>query len=55
MEESKEEIKTNRDFWINKIENNISRDVKVNKELSSEGWTILRFWTKEIKNSTNPL
>lgn len=41
-------IKSNREFWWNKIEGNIKRDKVVNKELKRQGWIILRFWGKEI-------
>lgn len=44
----KEDIKSRRDFWIPKIERNIQRDIEVNETLRSEGWTVLRFWGKEI-------
>lgn len=44
-------IKSNRDFWIPKIESNIERDKKVNEALKAEGWTVLRFWRNEIKNN----
>lgn len=44
------EIKSNRDFWIAKIERNIQRDKEVNAFLTEAGWTILRFWGKEIKH-----
>lgn len=44
-------IKSNRDFWIPKIERNIERDKKVNEALKAEGWTVLRFWGNEIKNN----
>ena len=43
-------IKSNRDFWVAKIERNIERDKEVNEYLSHEGWTILRFWGKQIQN-----
>lgn len=49
---SRESIGTNIDFWINKIERNIQRDIQVNKELEELGWVVLRFWGKEIKKST---
>jgi DNA mismatch endonuclease (patch repair protein) len=42
-------IKTNRSFWWIKIGNNIKRDIKVNRQLKKEGWTILRFWSKDIE------
>ena len=47
-EQRKNDIKSNRDFWIPKIERNIERDKEVNSELQSQGWTVLRFWGKEI-------
>ena len=48
-EHRKNDIKTRRDFWIPKIERNIERDTEVNKTLEADGWTVLRFWGKEIK------
>lgn len=36
-------------FWIKKISGNIERDKKVNKQLKSEGWIVLRFWGEDIK------
>jgi len=41
--------KTNRKFWIKKIEGNIKRDKAVNKRLKSEGWTVIRFWGNDIE------
>ncbi len=49
-EDKKEEFKTNREFWVNKIERNIKRDKEVNEALRTAGWTVLRFWGNEIKN-----
>ena len=40
----KNDIKTNVDFWLQKIERNIRRDSEVNKQLCDTGWTVLRFW-----------
>lgn len=47
----KKEIKSNREFWIPKIERNIQRDIEVNEKLKSEGWTVIRFWGNDIKNN----
>jgi len=47
-ESRKDTIKTNKDFWIRKIENNIKRDEEVNKRLLDDGWIVLRFSDKEI-------
>ena len=44
-------IKTNRSFWWNKIEGNMRRDELVNKTLVDNGWTVLRFWTNEIRKN----
>lgn len=47
-ENEKTKFKTNKEFWINKIEKNIRRDEEVNLKLKEEGWTVIRFWGKEI-------
>jgi len=47
--DKKEKIKTNRGFWIPKIERNIQRDNKNNELLINEGWHILRFWESQIE------
>ncbi len=49
--EKKAKIKTNREYWIKKIEGNMNRDKRVNLALRKSGWTILRFWEKEIKQN----
>jgi DNA mismatch endonuclease Vsr len=46
----KNDHKTNKDFWHRKIERNIERDKQVNKILKSHGWTVLRFWGRDIEN-----
>ena len=48
-EHRKSDIKSNRDFWIPKIEKNIARDEKVNAALEADGWIVLRFWGQQIK------
>lgn len=45
------EIKSNREFWVAKIERNILRDAEVNEKLRSEGWIVLRFWGNDIKKN----
>jgi DNA mismatch endonuclease (patch repair protein) len=44
--QKKKRIHTNRAYWIPKIEKNIERDKKINQELESMGWTVIRFWEK---------
>jgi len=46
----KENIKSNRAFWIPKIERNMQRDREINRYYLSKGWTVLRFWDFEVKN-----
>lgn len=50
-ENKKNEIKSRREFWIPKIERNMQRDIEVTERLQSDGWTVLRFWGKEIKKN----
>lgn len=47
------EIKTRREFWIPKIERNMERDREVTEYLEANGWTVIRFWGKQIKQ--NPI
>lgn len=42
----------NSDFWINKISKNMNRDEDINKELLFLGWTVVRFWGKDILKNT---
>ena len=48
-EERKPKVKTNREFWIAKIERNMQRDQEVNAELKRIGYTVFRFWESEVK------
>ena len=50
-EEKKLKIKTNRDFWMPKIERNMQRDTENNTLLSEKGWKVMRFWEKETKTN----
>ena len=47
--EKKEKIKSNREYWIKKIEKNIARDKLNNQLLKEQNWIVLRFWEHEIK------
>ena len=47
--ERKGNIKTNKEFWIPKIERNLQRDREVNAALEALGFTVFRFWEREIK------
>lgn len=52
-EERKKDFKSHQKFWIPKIERNIERDLEVTIQLRDEGWTVLRFWGKEIIKNTS--
>lgn len=39
--------RTNRAYWLPKIERNIARDSMVNTALSSAGWSFVRIWEHE--------
>mgnify|MGYP002607544457 FL=1 len=43
----------NSDYWIKKISRNRERDEKVNKQLLFLGWTVIRFWGKDILKNTD--
>ena len=47
--QKKSSIRSNRDYWIEKIERNRSRDRLNEWALGCLGWTVLRFWGMEIK------
>ena len=51
--EKKENIKSNRGFWIPKIERNMQRDQEVNQALQQDGYQVFRFWQKDIKENLN--
>lgn len=41
----------NSEYWIGKISRNRERDDEVNKRLLFEGWTVIRFWGKDIQKN----
>ena len=44
---------THSEFWYGKIKRNMERDQEVDRNLHGEGWTVLRFWGKDIKKHTD--
>ena len=48
-ENRNQKIKSNREYWIPKIERNMARDQEVNAALEQEGWTVIRFWERQIR------
>jgi DNA mismatch endonuclease (patch repair protein) len=49
-EERKVRLKSNRDFWIDKIEKNMERDIRNNSDLYDLGFRVFRFWEHEVKH-----
>lgn len=39
--------KANAEWWREKLDKNMSRDIETTGHLTSEGWTVLRFWEHE--------
>ncbi len=50
-EEKKDRLKSNKEYWIEKIEENMARDERNDLLLSEMGWKPIHFWEKEVKNS----
>ena len=48
-ENRNQRIKSNREYWIPKIERNMARDEEINATLEAEGWTVIRFWKRQIR------
>ena len=44
----KSKLKHNVEYWQEKIEENISRDMRVDNALNALDWRVLRFWEKDI-------
>lgn len=38
-------------YWQEKIKKNMKRDLRINKELQKQGWTVMRFWGNQINKS----
>ena len=39
----------NSEYWLKKITRNMERDNEVDKQLLFRGWTVIRFWGRDIK------
>ena len=50
FEEIKNRLKSNKEFWLEKIERNMERDFEITQFLVEQGWAVLRFWDFEIEN-----
>lgn len=52
-EKRKPRLKSNREYWIEKIEENMTRDQRNDNELRALGWIVIRFWEKDVKRNLN--
>lgn len=41
----------NAPYWVEKIRGNVVRDRRQEDELRAQGWTVLRFWERDIRDS----
>ena len=48
FEKTKEKLKNNKDYWIEKIEENIQRDKRNDNLLRQMEWIPLHFWGREV-------
>lgn len=48
-ENRKEKLKSNKEYWVEKIEENLERDKRNDRLLKEQGWIPLHFWEKEAK------
>lgn len=53
-ETRKSRLRRNREYWIEKIEDNIMRDKRVDEQLRSMDWTPIHFWFKEALKDADP-
>ena len=47
------EKSNNSQYWISKISRNREHDDEINKRLLFEGWTVIRFWGKDIQKNAD--
>lgn len=50
-DKTKSQIKTNRAFWIPKIERNMQKDRSADRQLQDLGYTVFRFWADDVRKS----
>jgi DNA mismatch endonuclease (patch repair protein) len=50
-----QEPETRKEFWMKKIQSNVDRDKKVNKQLEDDRWTVLRFWEHDVRKNPDTI
>lgn len=47
-EKQRVERGSNSSYWVPKIERNMERDREIEAELNGLGWTVIRFWSRDV-------
>ena len=50
LSKTEAQLKTNRDYWSEKIQTNRKRDRDCDQKLAEAGYLVLRFWEHEIRH-----
>lgn len=50
---NREKLRNNKSYWIEKIEENIQRDIKNDNLLRQMDWIPLHFWSNDVKKYLN--
>lgn len=48
FEQRKTKLKNNKDYWIEKIQENINRDIRDDKLLKQMDWYPIHFWSNDV-------
>ena len=51
FEEKQNKLKNNREYWIEKIKENINRDKTNDELLRKQGWIAIHFWSKDVEKN----
>jgi DNA mismatch endonuclease Vsr len=38
----------NKEYWLRKVQTNINRDRRVNRQLRNAGWKVIRIWERDL-------
>ena len=45
--------KSNQNYWTEKIDKNLKRDKRINKELKENKWNVIRIWEHELNKDNH--
>ncbi len=46
---------TRKEFWMKKINANVRRDEENLRKLTSDGWTVMRFWEHDVRKESDKI